>query len=59
MAQKGVLTLLIKNLTEVALEGELESHFGQGIIANHQNGKGKNSIKLLSGNLITTPHMIL
>ena len=35
----GILTPLIKNLTEAALEGELDSHLGQEIAANRKNGK--------------------
>ena len=34
----GVLTSLIKNLAEAALEGELDSHLGQEISANRRNG---------------------
>ena len=45
----GVLTPLIKNLTESALEGELDSHLGQEIAANRKNGKSKKTIKSLNG----------
>ena len=45
----GVLTPLIKNLTEAALEGELDSHLGQEIAANRKNGKSKKTIKSLNG----------
>jgi putative transposase len=45
----GVLTPLIKNLTEAALEGELGSHLGQEIAANRRNGKSKKTIKSLNG----------
>ena len=45
----GVLTPLIKNLTEAALEGELDSHLGQEIAANRRNGKSKKTIKSLNG----------
>ena len=45
----GVLTPLIKNLTEAALEGELDSHLGQEIAANRKNGKSKKTIKTLNG----------
>lgn len=45
----GVLTPLIKNLTEAALEGELDSHLGQEIAANRRNGKSKKTVKTLSG----------
>jgi putative transposase len=52
----GVLTPLIKKLTEAALEGELESHLGQEIIANRRNGKSQKTIKSLNGNFdLNTP----
>ena len=52
----GVLTPLIKNLTEAALEGELESHLGQEIAANRRNGKSKKTMKSLSGSFeLNTP----
>ena len=50
MGQKGILTPLIKSLTEAALEGELESHLGQEITANRRNGKTQKTIKSLNGN---------
>jgi len=50
MGKEGVLTPLIKDLTEAALEGELESHLGQEIIANRRNGKTPKTIKSLNGN---------
>ena len=52
----GVLAPLIKNLTEAALEGELESHLGQEIAANRKNGKSKKTIKTLNGSFeLDTP----
>ena len=45
----GVLTSLIKNLAEAALEAELDSHLGQEISANRRNGKSKKTIKSLDG----------
>ncbi len=52
----GVLTPLIKNLTEAALEGELDSHLGQEIAANRRNGKSKKTIKTLNGSFeLDTP----
>ncbi len=51
VAQKGILTPLIKNLTEAALEGELDSHLGQEITANRRKGKSQKTIKSLNGNL--------
>lgn len=52
----GILTPLIKNLTEAALEGEIESHLAQEIQANRRNGKGKKTIKSLDGSFeLATP----
>ena len=52
----GVLTPLIKNLTEAALEGELDSHLGQEMAANRRNGKSKKNIKTLNGSFeLNTP----
>ncbi|MCK5509733.1 MAG: hypothetical protein KAI50_14560 [Desulfobacterales bacterium] len=45
MGKDGVLTPLIKKLTEAALEGELDSHLGKEIAANRRNGKSKKTIK--------------
>ena len=54
--KEGILTPLIKNLTEAALEGELESHLGQEIAANRRNGKSKKTIKSMDGNFeLRTP----
>lgn len=56
MGKEGVLTPLIKNLTEAALEGELESHLGQEIVANRRNGKGQKTIKSINGSFeLNTP----
>ena len=52
----GVLAPLIKNLTEAALEGELDSHLGQEIAVNRKNGKSKKTIKTLNGSFeLDTP----
>lgn len=52
----GVLAPLIKQLTEAALEGELDSHLAQEVIANRRNGKSKKTIKTLSGKFdLNTP----
>lgn len=45
----GVLTPLIKDLAEVALEAELDSHLGQEIASNRRNGKSSKTIKSLNG----------
>lgn len=56
LGKKGVLTPLIKNLTEAALEGELDSYLGQEIAANRRNGKSKKTIKSVNGNFeLNTP----
>ena len=56
LGEEGILTPLIKNLTEAALEGELESHLGQEIAANRRNGKSQKTIKSLNGNFeLNTP----
>ena len=45
----GVLTSLIKNLAEAALEAELDSHLAQEVSGNRRNGKTKKTIKSLDG----------
>jgi transposase-like protein len=56
LGREGILTPLIKNLTETALEGELDSHLGQQITANRRNGKSRKTIKSLNGNFeLQTP----
>ena len=52
LGREGILTPLIKNLTEAALEGELDSHLGREITANRRNGKSRKTIKSLNGNFI-------
>ena len=37
--RNGVLAPLIKQLTETALEGEVNSHLAQKVIGNRYNGK--------------------
>lgn len=56
LGNEGILTPLIKDLTEAALEGELDSHLGQEITANRRNGKGQKTIKALNGSFeLNTP----
>ena len=56
LGREGILTPLIKNLTEAALEGELDSHLGQELNSNRRNGKSRKTIKSLSGNFeLQTP----
>ena len=55
-AGKAFSRPLIKNLTEAALEGELDSHLGREITANRRNGKSRKTIKSLNGNFeLRTP----
>ncbi len=54
--KEGILTPLIKRLTEAALEGEMDSHLGREVAANRRNGKSKKRIKSFSGNFeLSTP----
>jgi len=56
LGKEGILTPLIKDLAEAALEGELDSHLGQEVSANRRNGKSKKTIKSLNGNFeLSTP----
>lgn len=56
LGKEAILTPLIKNLTEAALEGELDSHLGQEISANRRNGKSQKTIKSLNDNFeLRTP----
>jgi len=45
----GVLAPLIKQLTEAALEGELDSHIADDVVPNRRNGKSKKTVKSTSG----------
>ncbi|CCV61936.1 IS256 family transposase [Yersinia enterocolitica] len=52
----GILTPLIKQLTEAALAAELDSHLAQDLEANRKNGSGKKTIKAPTGRFeLTTP----
>ena len=54
--QGGILTPLIKELTEAALEGEMDSHLAREVTKNHRNGKSKKNIKSLDGSFeLETP----
>ena len=56
LGERGVLTPLIKNLTEAALEAELDSHLAQEVINNRRNGKGKKTVKSTNGSFeLKTP----
>jgi len=43
--KNGVLAPLIKQLTEAALEAEIESHLSQELARNRRNGKSKKTMK--------------
>lgn len=45
----GVLGPLVKQLTEAALEAELDSHLAQDVIPNRKNGKSNKTIKTSDG----------
>lgn len=45
----GVLAPLVKQLTEAALEGELDSHLAEDVVGNRRNGKSKKTVKSTSG----------
>lgn len=56
MGKDGVLTPLIKQLTEAALQGELESHLGKEDKANRKDGYSKKTVKTPSGSFeLQTP----
>ena len=45
-----MLAPLIKQLTEAALEGEVESHIADDVVPNRRNSKTRKTIKSTSGN---------
>jgi transposase-like protein len=45
----GVLGPLVKQLTEAALEGELDSHLADEVAGNRRNGKSRKTVKSSSG----------
>lgn len=49
LGKEGVLSPLIKELCEAALEGEIDSHLSQELASNRRNGKSKKRIKSLNG----------
>jgi putative transposase len=52
----GVLAPLIKQLTEAALEAELESHLADDVVPNRKNGKSSKTIKTSEGKIdLDTP----
>ncbi len=54
--KNGILTPLIKQLTEAALEGEIDSHLAREVTSNRRNGKSKKTVKTLNGSFdLNTP----
>ena len=54
--KEGILTPLIKSLTEAALEAEVETHLSQDIVGNRRNGKSSKKLKTGSGSFeLNTP----
>lgn len=52
----GILTPLIKQLTEAAMKAELEDHLSKDETPNRKNGKSKKTIKSTAGNFeLETP----
>jgi putative transposase len=45
----GILTLLIRQLTEAALTAELDSHLAQDVEANRKNGSTRKTVKTPTG----------
>ena len=45
----GVLAPLLKQLTEAALEAELESHIADDVVPNRKNGKSRKTLKTSEG----------
>ena len=45
----GVLAPLVKQLTDAALEGDLDSHLADEVSGNRRNGKSKKTVKSTSG----------
>jgi len=54
--KEGVLAPLIKQLTEAALEAELESHIADDVLPNRKNGKSSKTLKTSEGRIdLNTP----
>jgi putative transposase len=52
----GVLAPLLKQLTEAALEAELESHIADDVVPNRKNGKSRKTLKKSEGRFgLNTP----
>jgi hypothetical protein len=55
----GALTPLIKQLTELALQAELESHLSQDLERNRKNGTTTKTMKSSSGTFAPQGHFFL
>ena len=56
LGKQGILTPLVKQLTEAALEAEIDSHLSQEVTGNRRNGKSKKTIKSTNGSFeLNTP----
>ena len=52
----GILTPLIKQLTEAAMQAELDEHLAEEEAPNRKNGKSSKTVKTLSGSFeLDTP----
>ena len=52
----GVLAPLVKQLTEAALEAELDSHLADDVLPNRKNGKSRKTVKTSEGRIdLNTP----
>ena len=56
LRKNGILTPLIKQLTEAVMQGELEQHLAEGDAPNRKNGSTKKTMKSLTGQFeLSTP----
>ena len=56
LGKDGVFGPLMKRLVEAALEGELDSHLAEDVVANRKNGKSSKSLKTSVGKVeLKTP----
>ncbi len=54
--KNGVLTPLIKQLTEAAMQAELDAHLDKDEIPNRKNGSSSKTVKTVSGSFeLDTP----
>ena len=54
--EEGVLAPLLNQLTEAALEAELESHIADDVVPNRKNGRSRKTLKTSEGRIdLNTP----